>query len=65
MGGPTDDGHKFKIGQRVTLGSKRFGQWGEIFEVSRQMPQENGSFQYRIKSVTDGHERVVLENELS
>ena len=57
--------HKFKVGQRVTLGSKRFGQWGETFEVARQMPQENGQFQYRIKSVTDGHQRVVFESELS
>jgi hypothetical protein len=57
--------HKFKIGQRVTLGSKRFGRWGETFEVARQMPQENGVFQYRIKSIVDGHQRVVLESELS
>ena len=37
--------HKFKIGHRVTLGSKRFGQRGETFEVSRQMPEETGQFQ--------------------
>jgi hypothetical protein len=57
--------HKYEIGQRVTLGSKRFGRWGETFEVARQMPEENGQFLYRIKSITDGHERVALERELS
>jgi hypothetical protein len=57
--------HKFKIGQRVTLGSKRLSLWGGTFEVARQMPEENGIFQYRIRSVADGHERVVLESELS
>jgi hypothetical protein len=29
------------------------------------MPKESGDFQYRIKSIVDGHERMVLEAELS
>jgi hypothetical protein len=57
--------YKFKIGQRVTLRSKRYGFWAEPFEVVRLLPHENGIFQYRIKSVGDGHERVVLESELA
>jgi hypothetical protein len=57
--------HKFKIGQRVTLGSKRLSDRGGTFTVVRQMPKESGNFQYRIKSVIDGHERMVLEPELS
>jgi hypothetical protein len=57
--------HKFKIGQRVTLESKRHGVWAEPFEVVRLLPDENGIFQYRIRSVRDGHERVVLESELA
>jgi hypothetical protein len=34
------------------------------FEIVRLMPLEHGNYQYRIRSVMDGHERVVLEGEL-
>jgi hypothetical protein len=57
--------HKFKVGQLVTLHSKRHGVWAELFEVVRLLPLTNGDFQYRVKSTKDGHERVVLESELS
>jgi hypothetical protein len=57
--------HKFKVGQLVTLHSKRHGVWAERFEVVRLLPPENGYFQYRVKSTRDSHERVVLESELS
>jgi hypothetical protein len=57
--------HKFKIGQRVTLESKRYGVWAEPSEVVRLLPNENGISQYRARSVRDGHERVVLESELA
>jgi hypothetical protein len=56
--------HKFRIGQRVTLTSKRYDRGG-TFTVVRQMPKDSGCFQYRIKSIVDGHERMVLEAELS
>jgi len=59
------EAHKFKIGQRVILAAKRYGYQGGTFTVVRQMPKEDGDFQYRIKSVVDGHERMVLEAELS
>ena len=35
------------------------------FKVVRVMPSERGLLQYRIKSVLDGHERMVLESELA
>ena len=57
--------HRFKVGQLVTLHSKWHGVWAERFEVSRLLPYENGGFQYRVKSTRDGHERVVLESELT
>jgi hypothetical protein len=37
----------------------------EVFEVVRLLPEEHGMWRYRIKSVVDGHERVVLERELT
>ncbi|HEV2549586.1 MAG TPA: hypothetical protein VGU20_19880 [Stellaceae bacterium] len=57
--------HKFKVGQLVTLHSRRHGVFAEQFEVVRLLPPEKGVFQYRIKSTRDGHERVVFENELA
>jgi len=56
--------HKFKVGQLVTLHSKRHGVFAEPFEVVRLLPPANGDFEYRIKSTRDGHERVALESEL-
>jgi hypothetical protein len=57
--------HKFKAGQLVTLHSKRHGVFAEQFEVMRLLPSSGGDFQYRIRSVRDRHERVVLESELA
>jgi hypothetical protein len=58
--------HKFKPGQKVTVNPSRYGAIREgRFEVVRLMPEEHGTNQYRIKSVADGHERVVQETELS
>ena len=57
--------HKFKVGQMVTLHSKRRGVFAEQFEVVRLLPSADGDFQYRISSTRDGHERVAFESELS
>ena len=57
--------HKFAVGQQVSVSPNRYGVLRhEAFEVARLLPQEHGTWQYRIKSVADGHERVVLESEL-
>ena len=58
--------HKIKTGQRVTVASSKRGGAlpGGTFRVVRPLPEEAGVWQYRIKSVTDGHERVVSENDL-
>ena len=58
--------HKFKLGQSVDFIAKDslpkpLGQ----FEIVRVMPTEHGLRQYRIKSLTDGHERMVVEAELA
>jgi hypothetical protein len=59
--------HKFKTGQQVTVApNNRSGELrGGTFTVVRPLPEERGVWQYRIKSITDGHERVVLEIDLS
>jgi hypothetical protein len=58
--------HKFKLKQSVALiapdlRTKPLGR----FEIVRMLPIERGIVQYRIKSLADGHERVVGEGELA
>ncbi|MGO8914431.1 MAG: hypothetical protein ACLQJR_00820 [Stellaceae bacterium] len=56
---------KFKAGQTVSLMPNRsYATPAGRFEIVRLMPDEHGHYQYRIRSMADGHERVVLESEL-
>jgi hypothetical protein len=58
--------HKFKAGQTVQLvPSGYITNARGSFTIVCALPEEHGICQYRIKSVTDGHERVVTENELT
>ena len=36
-----------------------------IFEVVRLMPDERVGLSYRIRNVTDGHERIAREHQLN
>jgi hypothetical protein len=57
--------HKFKAGQSVTvLAARTKTSPSGLFKVVRLLPQERGINNYRIKSTTDGHERVVMEGEI-
>jgi hypothetical protein len=56
---------KYRNGQTVTMTPSRARAAPKgRFEIVRLMPIEHGNYQYRIRSVMDGHERVVLEGEL-
>jgi hypothetical protein len=56
---------KFKLGQSVEFArSVRQGPLG-MFKITRVMPNERGIQQYRVKSVMDGHERMVMESDLA
>jgi hypothetical protein len=58
--------HKFAAGQAVELHSNfRTGHKGGTFLVVRPLPADNSGNQYRVKSKSDGHERVAYETELS
>ncbi len=35
------------------------------FKIVRLLPETGNAFQYRVKSQTDGHERVVREDQLA
>jgi hypothetical protein len=59
--------HKFVIGEKVhyspDVTQDRKSGVG-LFEILRQMPDEIAGFSYRIKSETDGHERIAREHQL-
>ncbi len=57
---------KFRAGQNVTLKQTRDRPVPkDTFEIVRPLPLERGHPQYRIKSLLDGHERVVVEADLN
>ena len=61
-----DMAHQFRSGQMVRLcRSIRYGAATEgDYEIVRQLPDEGGELQYRIKSMREPHERVVKESDL-
>jgi hypothetical protein len=58
--------HKFRVGQNVELApSVRGNIQGGIYEIKKTLPERNDEFQYQIKSVSEPHERVARESELT
>lgn len=59
--------HKFAIGQTVRFspGGQSSAKPGGSYKIVRLLPAEANEHQYRVKSVADGHERVVKESQLS
>jgi hypothetical protein len=37
---------------------------GGSYEITKQLPERNGEFEYRIRSINEPHERVARESEL-
>ena len=56
--------HKFKIGQTLFL-TASLNVPGGAYVVTRQLPERDGEFLYRVKSAREPHERVVREGRLS
>jgi hypothetical protein len=61
----TDSMHKFKIGQNVDLitSTARSAASGR-YEIISLRPADGGDPQYRVKSKSESHERVVSESDL-
>jgi len=61
----TDSMHKFKIGQAVDLitSTARSAASGR-YEIISLRPADGGDPQYRVKSKSESHERVVSESDL-
>ena len=59
--------HKFQVGDTCHFRPSAFDRVPRqsAYEVVRLLPAEGAGHQYRIKSKTDGHERVVSEAQLS
>jgi hypothetical protein len=59
--------HKFKIGQTVNYASGPFGRGagGGMYKITQLLPPEGDEYQYRIKSSSEPHERVVKESQLN
>ncbi|MEJ1976740.1 MAG: SDR family oxidoreductase [Acetobacteraceae bacterium] len=59
--------HKFSIGSfvRFSPGAYEAASMVGTYTVVRQLPPEPGDCQYRVKSILDGHERVVRESQLT
>jgi hypothetical protein len=58
--------HRFKVGQIVTIKpalSRNVP--GGVYIATKQLPENRGEFEYRIKSVEELHERVARESELT
>jgi hypothetical protein len=58
---------KFAVGEKVLYSpdvtqDRQSGT--SFFEVVRLMPDEGAGLSYRIRSVTDGHERIAREHQL-
>lgn len=60
---------RYRIGQTVRFVKGSYQMTGGTpdgnFRIVSLMPEYLGSYQYRIQSVTDGHERVAAEGEIA
>jgi hypothetical protein len=61
----TEHIHKFKVGQTVDLVQATFRSAARgTYQIISLRPAEDGMTQYRIKSKSEAHERVVSESDL-
>jgi hypothetical protein len=59
--------HRFKVGQSVHYTSGPYGRGGigGVYQITQLLPPEGDDHQYRIKSASEPHERVVKESQLN
>ncbi len=58
--------HRFEVGETVefTAGGSYPPAARGLYKVLRQLPSEGDGYQYRVKNLADGHERMVREGQL-
>jgi hypothetical protein len=58
--------YKFQIGQTVFPNrSHNLSIPGGAYTVTKKLPERDGEFEYRVRSVNELYERVVRESDLS
>ena len=58
--------HKFRIGQTVFLTPSLLLDIPRgAYVVTKKLPERDGEFEYRVKSDTEPHERIVSESQVS
>jgi len=58
--------HKFQVGEVVVVKSDIMRNLpGGRYEITRQLPESAGEFEYRVKSANEPHERVVQQRDLT
>jgi hypothetical protein len=59
--------HKFKVGQSVNYraSGRVLREASGRYSITRLLPEKDGQFEYRIKHLSEEHERVAIESELS
>ncbi|HEX7775111.1 MAG TPA: hypothetical protein VF449_01125 [Parvibaculum sp.] len=60
------ESHKFKVGETVEFhpGGSYLAKTRGQYTVVRLLPSEGAGYQYRVKNVADGHERIVREGQI-
>jgi hypothetical protein len=63
---PFMESHKFKVGETVEFhpGGSYLAKTRGQYTVVRLLPSEGNGYQYRVKNVADGHERIVREGQI-
>jgi hypothetical protein len=57
---------KFHVGEAVILShSIRRNAASGVYEVTGELPENGGEFEYRIKSAIERHERVARESDMT
>jgi hypothetical protein len=58
--------HKFQVGESVyVIRAISRNVPGGAYEVTKQLPHNGREFEYRVKSASEEHERVMRESELT
>ena len=58
--------HKFQVGETVyVMRAVSRNASGGAYEVTKQLPHNGREFEYRVKSASEDHERVMPESELT
>jgi hypothetical protein len=63
---PAPPTHKFKLGDSVLLGRGGLNRTAPAgyYQVTKQLPEKDGEFEYHIKNAGEPHTRVARESEL-